>query len=323
MAGSQSSASTSQTSIEDGNALLDLFSTSQTFSEKCINHAPYICVPEGEHPGYFSQGCCNDWLCPRCGQMRARHEYGRMVEGARQLSKEGKQLWFITITCRGDIHWQSAESSYLLTTNRLLSALRQHASRNEAHWCYSSVTERQKRKHPHSHFLTTFCPRDTFSIVEDYAAYKSSVHKINASIGLKMRFTATPKKKVSLLDYHSEWLMLASVKAGLGVQSRISIVDSPEACSRYIAKYLFKAAVFEDWPKGWKRVRYSQNWPKLPEKHNEKAFVVLSAWDWHLASDSGHLITHDYEAYERACRQGLRNVEYLCDVPIDKRTTVR
>lgn len=295
---------------EEANALLDLFSTSQKLAEKCINSAPYICVPGDEKPGYLAQGCCNSWTCPRCGKMRARHEYGRMVEGARMLAKEGKKLWFLTITCTGDSGWQSAQDNYLPNTNRLLSTLRAHVKKNDGYWCYASVTERQKRLHPHSHFLSTFAPSDVFCPVYDYDRYLSSVGDINAKIPPSMRFTPEPKEKFGFLDYHSQYLMLSSVSAGLGVQARISLVDSPEACSRYIAKYLFKNTAFEDWPKGWKRVRYSQNWPKLPEKSNPRAFVILSAWDWNMAADSGDLVTRDYATYERAIRQGLRNVTY-------------
>ncbi|HEY9651958.1 MAG TPA: hypothetical protein V6C95_14940 [Coleofasciculaceae cyanobacterium] len=94
-------------------------------------------------------------------------------------------------------------------------------------------------------------------------------------------------------------------------------MDSPAAASRYIAKYLFKHSVFEIWPPKWKRVRYSQNWPKLPEKSNPAAFVILTAWDWHLAADSGDLKTSSYQVYERALRQGLRNVIYTPSPPVD------
>lgn len=294
----------------DDPALLDLFSTSQKTGLKCINNAPYLCVPqEGDRLGYIAQGCCNDWLCPRCGQLRAKHEYGRMVVGARELAKE-HTLWFITITCTGDSDKDAAERDYLRNTNALLTNWRYHATKNKLHWSYAAVTERQRRGHPHSHLLTTFAPIDRFCTIDDYEGYLDSVARINAKIPLEMRFTPIPEGDLSFLDYHSEYLMLTAVKAELGVQCRISIVDSPEAASRYVAKYLFKSSAFELWPKGWKRVRYSQNWPKLPEKSNPAAFVILTAWDWNLAGDSGVLKTSSYDVYERALRQGLRNVLY-------------
>lgn len=290
-------------------------------AKNCHKNAPYICIPQnGDKPGSLSQGCCNDWTCPRCGELRAKHEYGRMVEGARTLADK-YPLYFITITCRGDVSADEAERNYLENTNRLLSAFRAHVKAAGGHWSYASVTERQKRKHPHSHYLMTCAPKDAFCIIDDYEAYLSSVERINGSVPVQMRFTAIPKSEVSLLDYHSEWLMLAAVKAGLGVQCRISIVDIVEAASRYIAKYLFKSANFEEWPKGWKRIRYSNNWPKLPEQHNPLAFAVLSAWDWYLAADSGKLITHSYNVYEKARGMGLHNIELSAKVstecPID------
>lgn len=291
--------------------LLDLFSTSQKIDGKCKNRAPYICVPEnGGTPGHLAQGCCNDWTCPRCGELRAKHEYGRMVEGAREIAKT-HPLWFVTITCKGDVTVREAETTYLETTNRFLSVCRARAKKQKTDWFYASVTERQKRKHPHSHYLMTFCPSDAFAPIDDYTRYLASIERINASIPLQMRFTAIPENELSFLDYHSEWLMLTAVKAGLGVQCRISLVDGVEGCSRYIAKYLFKQTAFEDWPKGWKRIRYSQNWPKLPEQKHERAFVVLTAWDWHLAGDSGNLITRSQTVYERALVQGLTNVRFL------------
>lgn len=290
--------------------LLDLFSTSQTFQEKCINHAPFLCIPQdGDRPGYFAQGCCNDWLCPRCGRLRAKHEYGRMVVGARELAKD-HQLWFITLTCPGDIGLEDAERSYLENTNRLLTAWRTHATRKKIAWHYAAVTERQRRGHPHSHLLTSFAPADKFCSFDEYQRYVEDVNTINSEIPENMRFSAQDRQDLTFLDYHSSYLMLSSVKAGLGVQCRISIVDSPEAASRYIAKYLFKESAREIWPKGWKRVRYSQNWPKLPEKHNPAAFIVLSAWDWHLVADSGHIVTKDYNAYENAIRHGALNIVY-------------
>jgi hypothetical protein len=299
-----------------GSCLLDLFSTSQKMDVKCKNNAPYICVPENAgKPGHLSQGCCNDWTCPRCGEMRARHEYGRMVEGSRQLAKEGKALFFITLTCNGTQSLQDAERTYLANTNRLLSAFRAQTKKTGMHWAYASVTERQRRGHPHSHYLITTAPNDAFCIIDDYERYILSIQAINSALPLREGIPAILREDVSLLDYHSEWLMLAARKAGLGIQARVSIVDSPEACSRYIAKYLFKQTNFEDWPKGWKRIRYSQNWPKLPESKNNKAFVVLTAWDWYLAGDSGELITRSRAVFERALRQGLTNVKFSDTLP--------
>lgn len=292
-------------SSQSSKYLLDLFSTSQTF-EKCVNNAPYLCIPpDGVKSGYLMQGCCNDWTCPRCGKMRAKHEYGRIVEGARKIVNMGLSMYFVTLTCPGDITPAEAEQQYYKATNRLLTTLR----RKTEHWFYSAVTERQKRGHPHSHFLTTACPKDAFYAIDDYSRYLDQVVAINAVIPHQMRYTAIPEATLTIHDLHSTWLQLEAVKVGLGVQARISEVDTVEGCSRYVAKYLFKQCMSERWPKGWRRVRYSRSWPKLPDVATTDAFPVLRAYDWHKVSlIDGEVVCKWKPTYEKALSMGCYNV---------------
>jgi len=141
--------------------------------------------------------------------------------------------------------------------------------RHGGEWFYAQVTEAQKRGHPHSHILTTFSPHD---LVEG-----ATPNYTTGSDG-----TSRQGWKDAL---RSDWLQEMVQKAGLGEQYDISVVKSAEAASRYVAKYLFKDSQFgTHFPKGWKRVRYSQSWPKF-EKEKTDAFVLLSRDDWHhLAS---------------------------------------
>lgn len=289
--------------------LLDLFSISQKIGEKCIHHAPYLCVPPTpQRHGHLAQGCCNDWLCPRCGPMRARHEYGRMVEGARTLSLDN-QLYMLTITCNGDEDWQWAEQQYLDRTNRFLSTCRAQARKSGGKWAYAQVTERQKRLHPHSHFITTFAPNDIFSPFDEYERYLASVSRINAKIPYSQRFTAISRDDLTIHDLHSEWLMLQAVKVGLGVQARISEIDVVEGASRYISKYLFKDCMLTEWPKKWRRVRYSNSWPKLPRLENSNAFPVITASDWQKVAELSGTIETDWpDTYAMAQRHRCRNV---------------
>src|SRR3990172_5100832 len=109
---------------------LDLLSTSQTFGpemvsqhevgsalyndilmqfeqaksadfETCERGAPYIFFVDNSGRARIVQGSCNNWLCPRCGQLRALREYGRIVHGARQIAEQGHALYFLTLTCQG------------------------------------------------------------------------------------------------------------------------------------------------------------------------------------------------------------------------------
>lgn len=263
---------------------LDLFSTSQRngiprsekgakkdkrIYDECLNNAPYFAYQiEGKKWGVV-QGCCNDWLCPRCGQQRAREEYGRIVSGAREIAKE-IDLYMFTITCRGkDCTVDEAEHNYLRWTNNLLTKLRAKTISLGKKWYYASVTERQTRMHPHSHYITSYCPPDAVFIAKGERKLFHFLHE-----GIQA-------KHDTLQSYELE---KQCTKSGLGFQYDISRIESVEAGSRYVSKYLFKETIFTDkWPPGWRRVRYSQSWPKLPDVKGE-AMILLSKFDWYKLS---------------------------------------
>lgn len=264
--------------------------------DACVNNAPFFAYQiEGKKWGVV-QGCCNSWNCPRCGQQRAREEYGRIVVGARELGKTNG-LYMMTITCRGrELSLQDAENGYLVWTNRLLTRLRVSAKRADKVWAYASVTERQKRLHPHSHYLTTYCPKDAVFVGEGKAKYF---------------FTTQTYETAKHDTLQSEILERACVECGLGREYDISGLQSVEGASRYVAKYLFKASVFDTvWPKKWQRVRYSRNWPKLPEKETN-AIVLLSGLDWaNLARQALRIKTPD-EGVASVVRSHLRHADVI------------
>ena len=261
---------------------LDLLSTSQKVS--CIYHAPFIalCTEAG---GKIVQACCNHWDCPKCGIVRAKHEYGRIVNGAKLLGKRGV-LYFYTFTCRGkDLPLLDAENNYLLWTNRLLSTMRSRCNKEGGVWTYVQVTERQKRGHPHSHLLMAWLPSD-------------AVKKLDA------------KGKPYL---YSKWFHMAHERSGLGTQSKITQAENIEATAKYIAKYLFKEAQFAEMPKHWKRVRYSQNFPKTETKENEfvtESFPIITRFDWKRVNETGlWFVCEDDDIYAIASHRIHRAVK--------------
>lgn len=258
---------------------LDQFSTSPTglvasLSKKhsgCVNAAPFFAYTADGKNWSIAQGCCNDWTCPRCGIIRAKEEYGRIIEGCKQIAS-ATGLRFITITTRGrELPVKEAEENYLEWTNRFLDAARQRAKRDGQEWHYVQVTERQKRKHPHSHFLTTFHPKDL---------YIGHVYKWTTD----SRIGRIQTRELAL---RSDWIQNQVIRSGLGEQYDISLVETVEGAARYVAKYLFKDSIFNtQWPHGWRRVRYSQGFPKLPT-HETTAIVLLKWADWFkLACDA-------------------------------------
>lgn len=237
---------------------LDLLSTSQTPLLICPFGAPFTAlVIEGK--GRIFQSCCNHWECPVCGETRARQEYRRIVNGCETLAIEHK-LYFWTLTCRGrEISLSNAEANYYAWTNVLLTNARTKAKRAKVFWAYVQVTERQheNRAHPHSHVITTFLPDDAIA-------------------------TKDPNDRDM---YISAWFSRANFSAGLGEQHRITLVESASAVSRYVAKYMFKDTMMETFPPKWKRVRYSENFPKLPPPAFELAIVLRSPSDWKKADN--------------------------------------
>jgi len=261
---------------------LDLFSTSQKI---CIYSAPFLAIIR-DGKGTIVQTCCNHWDCPRCGILRAKHEYGRIVEGARALAS-GHALYFYTFTCRGRyLSLHKAERNYLLWTNRLLSTMRARCKVEGGHWCYVQVTERQKRGHPHSHLLMAWVPSDA-----------------------ERREDSKGKPEI-----YSEWFSNAHAKSGLGTQSKITDVGSVEATAKYIAKYLFKDAMLTRMPAHWKRVRYSQNFPsKLTKESDDNAtyITILHERDWHKIEKSPlRFTTENRILYDLAMRR-THNVDYV------------
>jgi hypothetical protein len=290
--------STSQTNVDGiGEGLRGEieFQIEQSYAvqaRRCERGAPYIFYRSATTGAHVAQGCCNDWTCPRCGQIRARREYGRIVAGAKLLADQGRTLYFWTLTCRGsDMPLETAENEYLKWTNRLLTAARIKAKRSGGFWAYTQVTERQTRKHPHSHLICTYAPDD-------------GIHYLKGETLPNGR-----KAKHNLI--WSEWFRGANVRAGLGVECDLSRIENPVAVAVYVSKYLFKDSITTKFQKGWRRIRYSRNYPKLPPTANTDAFPLVTLADWYKMERLGLVVRADtYDTYERALARGI-----LCVIP--------
>lgn len=249
----------------------------------------------------IKRGSCNRWNCERCQHYVASQAYGRIVHGAEQLANEHEAtLWFITVTCRGkELSVNDAINNYMDWTNHLLTLMRQHAAQTEQFWSYVQVTELQKRGHPHSHILTTFRPEDT--------------HK-----GIQLLWERGKNPETGdwykIDKVRSLWLHHAVIRSGLGSQYDISMVKEPRAASRYVAKYMFKDSQFEtEYPDKWKRVRYSQNWPKLPEFETD-ALPLITLENWQTLATLAVSVSPDKESVNETLRM-LRNTDVIVRLP--------
>jgi hypothetical protein len=261
-------------------------STVDTSELDCIYHAPYIAVQREDKTWAVHMGCCNHWDCPRCGIIRAKSEYWRIVQGSETIVQQGHELWFLTITTRGaGLSVAEAESNYLQWTNRLLSNLRAQSQRKPTYWCYVQVTERQNRMHPHSHILTTWYPTDIFD----------SEGQLFEGVKLQYETKNGQKQAYYSSAIRSDSLQAAVCSSGLGEQYDLSKVRSISAVSRYVGKYLFKHSLSTTWPAGWKRVRYSHSWPKSEQQKASDGFAILTREDWFkLASLTDTVTCYDH-----------------------------
>jgi len=273
---------------------------------RCENGTPFIFYVDKNKKARLVQGCCNSWTCERCGVLRAKQEYGRMVNGAKVLSKKGITLYFLTITCRGrELSLEDAEAGYKDWCDRFLTAMRNRQKREcdkaQAHlpedkrskpeWYYGGVTERQKRLHPHSHMTISYCPPDAVPYEKGALLPNGTIAKHDC--------------------YYSEWMVKAAVRAGLGPMCDISLVKSAVAVAVYQSKYMFKDAMMTVWPKNWKRVRYSQSWPKLPKHKPEIAFPVIRSTDWLMVDAMEMTVYADtFDTWEVAKSHGAYSVKY-------------
>lgn len=267
--------------------------------QPCINHAPVIALYK--ESGYWSlvQGCCNDWLCPRCGIIRAKREYGRILEGVRKIVGEGYDLQFMTITCRGkELSVREADERYMEWTNVYFTALRTEAKRRGAHWCYVQITERQERGHAHSHVITTYRPTD---------AREFKPGQFLPTRAGDIRVAQRRAKKGQLW---SAYLIERAVSAGLGREVDITRIQSPEAVAVYLCKYMFKTATKTPFPDGWRRLRYARSFPQLPEQE-VIGFPVVTSADWRrVATLDKPVITREREVLNRALDNFTLNVAY-------------
>ena len=272
--------------MEDRSQPLDLLSTSQTSRVRCAFGAPLVALRFGSK-ATIGQACCNHWECPCCGLIRAKQEYHKIAWGSEVLA-DNHQLYFWTITCRGrELSIEDAEKNYYAWTNVLLTNARTYAKRKGHYWAYAQVTERQHktRNHPHSHIITTFCPDDAIKT----------------------------RDEVGRDSVASQWFTRANSSAGLGSQHRISIVENAAAVGRYVAKYLFKDTMRDSWPKSWKRIRYSQNWPKPPQKQADFVAVLTDKNAWNSVAGEHWTFYCDNDIDYEIARHRIGNIGLTID----------
>lgn len=71
-----------------------------------------------------------------------------------------------------------------------------------------------------------------------------------------------------------KWFKDNARQCGLGYMAEEQKIQSAGGAAWYTSKYLTKSIQYEAWPKGFRRIRCSQGWPKLPDMGSAEG------WDW-------------------------------------------
>jgi len=93
------------------------------------------------------------------------------------------------------------------------------------------------------------------------------------------------------------WWKDNAYQSGLGYMVDVGSVLDPASGALYVVKYIGKQLELKDWPKGFRRVRASQDWPrlKLSEGSPLMDYEVYSRfgdamWNVHLLTDAGVVV---------------------------------
>ena len=242
----------------------------------CKNNAPHIVVktPAGWR---VYQGCCNSWNCPRCGLIRARKERDDIAMGAQKWIDQGYQLYLMTLTCPGEGYTvEEGEREWYVNSTKFLNAVRNRIKRSGGAWSYACVTERQKRGHPHAHYIVISLPPDA-------SPYKHG--------------EVLPDGRIADGDIlWSQFISDQTVRSGLGWVYDVREIDHAGAVISYVTKYLFKSLMVQSFPKGWRRVRYARNWPRRPKQQAGEGFPLLRRSDWKKLGSLGESVRCDVPA---------------------------
>jgi hypothetical protein len=66
-------------------------------------------------------------------------------------------------------------------------------------------------------------------------------------------------------DMKSSWWKDNGRACGLGFMNEVEPVRTAGGAATYVTKYLMKSLEDAFWPDGWRRVRLSRDWPKMPD----------------------------------------------------------
>ena len=189
---------------------------------------------------------CGKWTCPKCSKRNATLWAWRARLEVEQ--HDGKlDYFFITLTLPGN--YKHAKQGYA-NIPKIFNRVRMWVSRAIApdKWHYLAFVEGQPHRGgmPHFHIIS--------GVSIAFVATGKNQHGKRKLYGTR--------NKIRIKDW--------AVARGFGFEADESRINGPQA-SQYVAKYASKQD--PRMPKGFRRVRASHNWAKLPEFEGDPLIV--------------------------------------------------
>lgn len=183
--------------------------------------------------GFTTQGAtrlipCGQWTCKKCAPRLARRWAVRVRKHIENQPKKRKtKYYFVTLTLGSKYR---NPSQGFAAIRRLWDRLRKRYQRKHSGWQYVAFVEGQPKRGgmPHFHIITNFPP------------------------------DAKRNKRGEITKHN---LHAWAVEMGWGHQADMDLLTGSKAAS-YVAKYATKQHPAT--PKGFRRVRASRGWTKLP-----------------------------------------------------------
>jgi hypothetical protein len=209
--------------------------------------------------GFTTQGAtrlipCGQWSCRKCAKRLARRWAVRVRKHIEnQPKKRNTKYYFVTLTL-GSKYRNAAQG--FTAIRRLWDKLRKRFQRAYPDWQYVAFVEGQPKRGgmPHFHIISDRPP----------------LAKRNS------------KGEITKHNLHN-W----AVEMGWGHQADLDLLTGTKAAS-YVAKYATKQHPAT--PKGFRRVRASRDWTKLPNDPDRRLLVPARG------EDIAHFILRVHEA---------------------------
>jgi hypothetical protein len=178
---------------------------------------------------------CKSWSCDYCAEILKEDWIHQAARGSSLITSEGQELQFVTLTSRG---YATPNKSVYFFKENFPKLRKRIADKTNAF------------QHSTGHKFAYFC------VPERHKSGVLHAHMIVA--------THVCAKSIWKRDAH---------ETGFGYIIDIQEMITPLLAAEYVSKYLHKGIGAEVWPKGFRRVRHSQNWPIAKPRENV-------AWCW-------------------------------------------